>query len=644
MEMHPITIDHGLLLGRDDDDHTQYWLAGAASGRTDDFTTAGTVTAGIVIVDAMTINAGTITNPGGTVLENTFSNDLTLRNTTRDADITLSVNQAGTPRTMKFVGSTYEWLPSTGAFRVAGNIIPGGTFDLGGTGADRWDNIFGSIGNFDTSLSVSTLSLAGGSITDSTGQISFGNEKLVFGNVNSTLTGTTDLRFVVDGDTTPIAIAGGVQMGYDLSNTYNGTWITGAVAKGFKISNNQTATFTGSDLTSGGTFVNRCVELINTWSGNIIRDRNAAVIIEHLGIELENSVTGTLDNDRGVGSAFTFNSTGGRFTSDFKGTLDESQGNLIVNIIGGVFRARSSSAPTLINTPEINYIGGDSMAEVPSAFSSLATAIGHRFAASGGDTNIGLQVLTITNANLLNIGLDIADITGATTPFAIRTGLGTVSFGDDVKLTDTKFLIFPKASGNGIKVDTTTPTFGFADLLGEVFARNTGANKPTRATWKGGTRGFQFGVNDEEEFEFHIPHDYVKGTDIFLHLHWGHNVTTVTGGTVTFDYDATYAKGHNQGVFGANAVGTVVSGTVTSSQYSHDLSEGQFSISGASGTQIDTDDLEPDGVIKITIGVSANNITVSGGGVPDPFIHYVDIHYQTTSIIGTKSKIPDFYV
>ncbi len=96
-------------------------------------------------------------------------------------------------------------------------------------------------------------------------------------------------------------------------------------------------------------------------------------------------------------------------------------------------------------------------------------------------------------------------------------------------------------------------------------------------------------------------------------------------------------------MFGANAVGTIVSATVTSNQYSHDITEGQFSISGASGTQIDTDDLEPDGVIKITLELSANNITVSGGGVPDPFIHYVDIHYQTSGLIGTKDKVPDFY-
>ena len=37
-----------------------------------------------------------------------------------------------------------------------------------------------------------------------------------------------------------------------------------------------------------------------------------------------------------------------------------------------------------------------------------------------------------------------------------------------------------------------------------------------------------------------------------------------------------------------------------------------------------------------------NNIT-SGGAVPDIFVHYVDIHYQTSGLIGTKAKAPDFY-
>ncbi len=203
--------------------------------------------------------------------------------------------------------------------------------------------------------------------------------------------------------------------------------------------------------------------------------------------------------------------------------------------------------------------------------------------------------------------------------------------------------VIPKTSGLGIKLDLATPTFGFRDLLGEVFARNTGATKPSRATWKGGLMGFQFGVSDEEEFEYHITHDYVPGTDIFLHIHWGHNGTLVTGGTCSFSYEMSYAKGHGQGVFGANVTGTIVSDTALVGPFTHELSEAQVSVSGASGTQIDTDDLEPDGVIKLALTLSANNLTVSGGGVPDPFIHYVDIHYQTTGVMGTKDKVPDFY-
>lgn len=232
-------------------------------------------------------------------------------------------------------------------------------------------------------------------------------------------------------------------------------------------------------------------------------------------------------------------------------------------------------------------------------------------------------------------GVDHSKLTNLVRASDGHTGSETYANGE--------FVVFNKASGNGIKVDGAAPTFGFADLLGEVFQRNTGASKPTRAAWKGGTFGFQFAAGKNEEFEFHIRHDHVKGTEIFLHIHWGHNGALVTGGTITFDYELTYAKGHGQGVFGTNAVSTIVSATATTAQYSHEITEAQVSASGGSGTQIDTDILEPDGVIKATIGINANNLTVSGGGVPDPFIHYTDIHYQTNGIMGTKAKAPDFY-
>jgi hypothetical protein len=200
--------------------------------------------------------------------------------------------------------------------------------------------------------------------------------------------------------------------------------------------------------------------------------------------------------------------------------------------------------------------------------------------------------------------------------------------------------VINKTSGVGIKVDLAAPTFGFADLLGEPAVKNTGGSRPALIAYRDGLFQFEFAAGEEEYFDYHIPHDYVKGTDIFLHFHWSTNVA-VDGGTVTFDYEISYAKAHAQAAFPASVSGTVVSATASTTQYTQELTEVQISASSPSGSQIDTDDLEPDGVIICTAGLNANNLT--GGGVPDPFIHYIDIHYQTTGIIGTKKKVPDFY-
>lgn len=215
-------------------------------------------------------------------------------------------------------------------------------------------------------------------------------------------------------------------------------------------------------------------------------------------------------------------------------------------------------------------------------------------------------------------------------------------FSDDIAFSNAEFVIFDKASGNGLKVDTTTPTFGFADIIGDQFAKNTGATKPALVAYNGVINSWQFSASDEAFITFHIPHDYVKGTDIFLHIHWSHTSAIVTGGTLTFKATSIYAKGHNQEAFtGTPAAGTFT-GTASTTQYQHIISETQYSASTPSGLQVDTDLLEPDGVIELTFEVDANDIT-SSGAVPDPFIHYVDIHYQTTGLIGTKDKAPDFY-
>lgn len=227
------------------------------------------------------------------------------------------------------------------------------------------------------------------------------------------------------------------------------------------------------------------------------------------------------------------------------------------------------------------------------------------------------------------------------------TGKGKITNAGD--FLPNGFVVFKKASGNGIKIDQATPTFGFADLLGDQFAKNTGGTKPTLTTYNGAVDAWQFTNGKEAFLTYHIPHDYVLGTDIHLHVHWSQNAAGATGGTIDFKYFAIYAKGHNQ-ASGSTFTSTPITAIFSSidindggsglNQYQQHLTE--VTISGASATAalFDRDDLEPDGVIELTLEMDSDNLT---GTASSPFIHFADIHYQTTGLIGTKAKAPDFY-
>jgi len=201
-------------------------------------------------------------------------------------------------------------------------------------------------------------------------------------------------------------------------------------------------------------------------------------------------------------------------------------------------------------------------------------------------------------------------------------------------------LVLPKTEGQGIKVDTATPTFGWHDMKGKIETHGVGANEPVFNVYRNGLRSYEFNnVGDESFIEFHMPHDYATGTDMFIHAHWSHhNASTITTGSLTWDFELTYAKGHNQAAFPASVTPTVThDASVTNvPQYQHMISEVQMSASSPSGTQIDTDDLEIDGLVLCRVALSANTMA------DNPFLHFVDIHYQSTNI-ATKNKAPNFY-
>lgn len=183
------------------------------------------------------------------------------------------------------------------------------------------------------------------------------------------------------------------------------------------------------------------------------------------------------------------------------------------------------------------------------------------------------------------------------------------------------------------------------DLIGSVTVRGTGPTSPALSAYRGGNIDqFAFSAGDEVMVEFHIPHDYAPGTDLYLHFHWSHNGATSITGDMTWQANVTYAKGFNQANFPAEISTSVTYATTdltTTPQYRHRVDEVQLSASAPTASQLDTDDIEVDGIILMRVSASAIP-TIVGGSPNEPFLHFVDIHYQA-AYAGTANKAPNFY-
>jgi hypothetical protein len=206
--------------------------------------------------------------------------------------------------------------------------------------------------------------------------------------------------------------------------------------------------------------------------------------------------------------------------------------------------------------------------------------------------------------------------------------------------------MLPGTTGTGVKVDSGgTPTFGWRDLIGDITPKSTGLGAPTLDAFRGGNvRGFRYSAGDDGDAVFHIPHDYVPGTDLFMHLHWSHNGTNISGSLV-LDFYVTYAKGHQQANFSAEVapVLTVGSLNITNTpQYRHRVDEFQLSAASPSATQLDSDNIEVDGLILVHF--DTDTIPTITGGSGEPYFLTLDIHYQSTAgSMSTKNKAPSFY-
>ena len=179
----------------------------------------------------------------------------------------------------------------------------------------------------------------------------------------------------------------------------------------------------------------------------------------------------------------------------------------------------------------------------------------------------------------------------------------------------------------------------------------SGANSASLAAYRDDGSGnlvreYRFSVNDKVDLRFHIPHDYVPGSHLYIHSHWSHNGTAITGtGTMTTTYGCSYAKGYDQAAFSAVKTATISDTNVTTGntpQYRHKILEAAISDTGGTGNLLDSSLIEVDGLVLVNFTVTVIP-TITGGTTVEPFIHFIDIHYQSTQLATKQRNGPDFY-
>lgn len=210
--------------------------------------------------------------------------------------------------------------------------------------------------------------------------------------------------------------------------------------------------------------------------------------------------------------------------------------------------------------------------------------------------------------------------------------MAIVTYPRRTGILDPNNLVIGKTSGTGIKVDEENPTWGWRDMVGQVFIKATGVNDPVFSVFSGNLRAFEFSAAAMKEVyvNYHIPHDYVPGTDLYFHTHWANAAAIPNTGNVIWGFEYSYARGHQQQAFAAPTTVTVTQ-ACDATRYWHHIAE---------TTIVTIPNIEPDGLIMMRVYRDAAAV---GDTLTDTaFLLMTDVHYQSTNI-ATKQKSPNFY-
>lgn len=178
----------------------------------------------------------------------------------------------------------------------------------------------------------------------------------------------------------------------------------------------------------------------------------------------------------------------------------------------------------------------------------------------------------------------------------------------------------------------TTP--GWSDLIGDVGGSVKQASPPTWVNYREGIWAYQFKIGQQIWMNFHVPHSWSPGTNMYPHIHWTCNTLTAQGKRAKFGVEYTVAKRSQGHKFGPTT--TIYLEDTLHEQYDHMITEVPLVDS------IPGELLEVDALVSMRVFRDTASQDDLGDLVDAPFIFYADLHYQLDRI-STPNKEPNFY-
>lgn len=297
---------------------------------------------------------------------------------------------------------------------------------------------------------------------------------------------------------------------------------------------------------------------------------------------------------------------------------------------------------------------GTAAVEAATAFDSAGAAAAVLASSLQAASNLSDVASAATAATNLGLGAsdDVthASVTAATVSadtVSEKTAAAGVTI-DGVLLKDDS-VVFCHDAVCGVKVDQTSPVYGWKDLTGQIVPRSGGAPAPAFTAFRGtNLLCYAFDVGDKiDNIAFHWPHDYVPGSDVFFHVHWGHNGTAIAG-TFKINWFFTWAKGYNQAgqIFNAEKqIDQTISITNVAGhpQWGHIIDEFQLSNAGGDATHLDRALFETDGLLMVSMNIETVPTITGSATTNRPYVFMVDVHYQSNQL-ATKARNAPFYV